>query len=306
MIHTTIDSGDTFNFERAQRYLPDAVEIIDGLLFVPHLWKGGNDVRLINDNAVVGGIVSRGIARISIKGVRHEMAAGDIALLFPGDSFEGDVELEEADGAMFICSSNRALDLAKETELYRSWFALRMSQVFHLPADNALNILNYVSIIIRKLGVRIITPEARTTMFHLVQTSVSEMFEGIKALGYESDTPAMSQTERLYKEFLTLLTTMSVRPREVDWYASKLKITPNHLTKVCRISCGRPASSVIRDYAMIDIKCQLRDSPLSIKEVSSRLGYSSVAFFGKCVKRWYGMTPSELRRTLRAKEPISN
>ena len=91
----------------------------------------------------------------------------------------------------------------------------------------------------------------------------------------------------------------STHRREVEWYADKLCISPKYLSDVCRKCSGRPASEWIKDYVMFDIRSQLKNSTKSIKEISNRLGFSSLTFFGKCIRRWFGQSPTELREHLR-------
>ena len=218
---------------------------------------------------------------------------------FPGDTVDCNIETDNPKGGLFICSVNRAIELVKDNSLFLWTFRLRNEQIIKLPEKNFENVANYVEILTRKLSVDKISPLVCQTVSHIVEAGIGEIFEGIHALGHEQDTVKISQVERLYKDFITLLSTTPIRPREVEWYAGQLNISPKYLSKICRETSGRAASEWIREYAMLDIKCHLRNSSLSIKEVANRLGYSSLAFFGKTVKRWFGITPSELRDKLR-------
>ncbi|MDE5842684.1 MAG: helix-turn-helix domain-containing protein [Muribaculaceae bacterium] len=85
----------------------------------------------------------------------------------------------------------------------------------------------------------------------------------------------------------------------MKWYADQLCISSKYLSKVCKICSGRSASDWIREYVMYDIRSHLKNSSMSIKEVSNRLGFSSLSFFGKSVCRWFGVSPSELRTQFR-------
>ena len=209
------------------------------------------------------------------------------------------IETDNPKGGLFICSVNRAIELVKDNSLFLHSFRLRNEQVIKLPERNFEIVADYVEIITRKLLAERISPLVCQTVLHIVEAGIGEIFEGIHDMGYEEDSVGISKIERLYKDFITLLSTTPIRPREVDWYAGQLNISSKYLSKICRENSGRSASEWIREYAMLDIKCHLRNSSLSIKEVANRLGYSSLAFFGKTVKRWFGVTPSELRDKLR-------
>lgn len=293
------DNKDILTFSGAVKSFTNATKIVDGLLYAPDLNIEICGGQVINDDVFMAGVLTDGCLRVRVKGVAHHLTPGDIILLFPGDIIDCQIEVANAKGGLFICSTERAIDLVKDNSLYLYTLQLRTNQVIRLPEEHYKYIAGYVSIIQSKILHKEITPLLSQTVLFLVEAGISELFEGIQALGYEQDTERISQVEKLYKEFITLLSTTPIRPREVEWYADKLRITPKYLSKICRENSGRSASEWIREYAMIDIKCHLRNSSLSIKEVAHRLGYSSLAFFGKTVKRWFGMTASELRNILR-------
>lgn len=97
---------------------------------------------------------------------------------------------------------------------------------------------------------------------------------------------------------MEMLATTTVHYHHVEWYACRLNVSAKHLSQVCRKCSGRPASAWIKDYSMLDIKRHLADDKLSIKEVAYLLEYPNLSFFGKCVRRWFGMSPSDLRKSL--------
>ncbi|MDE7154010.1 MAG: helix-turn-helix domain-containing protein [Muribaculaceae bacterium] len=293
------EDKDILTFAKAANIFRKSVKIVDGLLFVPEHGVELCGDHTISDDVFMAGIVKEGSVGITIRGVKHQLTAGDIMLFFPGDTIDGRIEVENLKGALFISSTNRAIDLVKDNSLYLYSLRLRSEQVLRLPEDNFDNINCYVSKIQSKAAAQTITHLLSQTLLSLTKVCICELFEGIQNLGYEQETEGVSRIEKLYKEFITLLSTTPIRPREVEWYARQLNITPKYLSKICRESSGRSASEWIREYAKIDITCHLRNSALSIKEVANRLGYSSLAFFGKTVKRWFGVTPTELRENLR-------
>ncbi|MBD5356823.1 MAG: AraC family transcriptional regulator [Bacteroides sp.] len=288
----------TLTFANAGKICGNFIKIFDGILFVPEIYVESCGGYVMNEDVFISGIVTKGSIEMVIKNISHQLNAGDIMLLFPGDTIDCKFKSEDAKGSLFICSVNRTLDLVKDTYLYRYMFKLRNDQVITLPESNYHNIAEYTSLIRRKISSDEITPLSSQTLLHLVQASISELNEGLQALGYEHHIEKISSVEKLYKEFIMLLSTIPIHPREVEWYAGQLNITPKYLSKICRDKSNRCASEWIKEYCMLDIKCHLMDSSLSLKEIANKLGYSSLSFFGKNVKRWFGITPTELRNTL--------
>lgn len=99
-----------------------------------------------------------------------------------------------------------------------------------------------------------------------------------------------------FQHFLDLLHTSEVKRRPVEWYASELCITPKYLSAVCKSCSGKTANEWIREHVLEDIRYCLKSTDLSIKQVSTRLGFPNTSFFGKYVKQHFGMTPFQLRK----------
>ena len=79
-------------------------------------------------------------------------------------------------------------------------------------------------------------------------------------------------------------------------YADELCITPKYLSVVCKNNSGKTASEWITEHLLEDIRYYLRQTDMSIKEVSHQLGFPNTSFFGKYVKEHFGMTPIQFRR----------
>lgn len=84
-------------------------------------------------------------------------------------------------------------------------------------------------------------------------------------------------------------------------YAARLGVTPTHLTRCCRQTCGRSALSLLRDRRMFEARRLLRNSRLPVSTISSDLGFSSPAYFTRAFQKLEGMTPTRFR----ARGPVS-
>jgi len=100
----------------------------------------------------------------------------------------------------------------------------------------------------------------------------------------------------LFQQFLDLLGSTPVKHRPVDWYASELCVTAKHLSAVCKSSSGKTANEWIREHVLEDIRYCLKQTDLSMKQISDRLGFPNPSFFGKYVKEHFGMTPIQFKQ----------
>ena len=87
-----------------------------------------------------------------------------------------------------------------------------------------------------------------------------------------------------------------MKHRTVDWYAAQLCISPKYLSAICKNNSGRTAIEWITDNVLEDIRYHLRQTDLSIKQISDKLGFSNPSFFGKYVKEHLGVTPVRYRQ----------
>ena len=102
--------------------------------------------------------------------------------------------------------------------------------------------------------------------------------------------------DELLKRFTRLIQEHSSQQREVQWYASKLAITPKYLSSFVHQLTGKKAYDLINSAAIEYVKSELTDTTDDIKQIANRMNFSSVSFFCKYVQRYLGMTPLEYRR----------
>ncbi len=112
----------------------------------------------------------------------------------------------------------------------------------------------------------------------------------------EKDGITDKQTaDSYFQGFLQLLHREEIKHRSVEWYAGNLFISPKYLSLLCKRYSGKTANEWITEHVMEDIRYYLRQTNLSIKQISNRLGFSNPSFFGKYVKEHFGVTPIQLR-----------
>jgi AraC family transcriptional regulator, transcriptional activator of pobA len=91
--------------------------------------------------------------------------------------------------------------------------------------------------------------------------------------------------------------------RGVAGFARDLGVTPTHLTRTCRQTCGRSALALLNDRILFEARRLLRDSRLPVQEIAAALGFSSPAYFSRTFHAQAGTTPSAFRRAPQATPP---
>lgn len=105
----------------------------------------------------------------------------------------------------------------------------------------------------------------------------------------------LSQGKILFNRFLNLVAASEVKRKPITFYASLLAITPKYLTMLCLKHSDKTASQWVIQYTTEDIRFFLRNSNLSIKEISAKMGFANMSHFGSYVRKHLGMSPTEFR-----------
>ena len=84
--------------------------------------------------------------------------------------------------------------------------------------------------------------------------------------------------------------------RGVADFAAALGVTPTHLTRCCKQTCGRPASALLHDRVIFEARRLLSETSLPVGHIARDLGFTSAAYFTRAFQHQTGKTPSGFRR----------
>ena len=87
-----------------------------------------------------------------------------------------------------------------------------------------------------------------------------------------------------------------IRNRDLEFYASRLCITPHYLSEICKKVSGKPATYWIDRFTMQEITRLLRQKELPLTEIVDRMNFSSVSYLSRYVKKRINLPPSEYRK----------
>ena len=135
-----------------------------------------------------------------------------------------------------------------------------------------------------------------------VEMMVLDMYH-IHALQYSDDLKGVDQSAWIMRRFIDLLQQGLIRQhRTVEYYASRLNITPNYLTECCIKTSRHNASFFIEHFTAEEIARLLKREDLSITDVAYQLDFNTTNYFTRYVKRVLGMTPSQYKAKFSVKK----
>jgi AraC-like DNA-binding protein len=227
--------------------------------------------------------------------------------------------LELHDSDVFVCPSNSRIDKYTTSEDFEcKVLSLSNHIVQGLLRDksniwnqalyvNQINIIKmsevckdefnyYYSLICSKIHNRDLTAH-QDIMQTLVKAMLLEICLILEQLSGKvvSEGKKLSQGKLMFNRFLEMVSNSEVKRRPINYYADQLAITPKYLTMLCLKYSDKTASDWIIQYTTEDIRFFLKNTSLSIKEISAKLGFSNMSHFGSYVRKHLGMSPSTFR-----------
>lgn len=111
------------------------------------------------------------------------------------------------------------------------------------------------------------------------------------------DTRRSTAAAKLVARYTTMIAQEFHSDRSVASYAAALGVTPTHLTRSCRKTCGRSALALLNDRIHFEACVLLKDTNTPIQDIAQSLGFRSPAYFTRSFQEKAGQTPSDFRRT---------
>lgn len=136
--------------------------------------------------------------------------------------------------------------------------------------------------------------ERRKIAVHMIQMlfHVISQFEHFNV----EDKQQKLRNQQLFESFLFLFKKEYRQSHEVAYYADKLCISPNYLSKIALNLTGKSVKKWMKEVLMGQACTKLRSmNGPSIKEISDMLGYANPSLFSRAFKKYMGIGPREYR-----------
>ncbi len=260
-------------------------------------YRDFSPLRKLTDKIVVNFVgfiyVSKGKIAFTLNDIFLRAEAGQIIFYKVGD-FVSDVMFSpDSDG--LICGIESSVPFESRSSVgFPQLSSLKGNcTVFNLNEAVGTLLEMYGQLLSQKYSLGI--ENVRFTIISMME----DLLSSVTLPGADAEKlPARQSAERLYQRFSTLLIESYPKPREVQWYADALSVSPNYLARVVKQISGKSTMEWINEAIMTDIRTSLIHTDESIKEISARLGFNNPSFFGKYVKKHSGLSPKRLRSYL--------
>lgn len=117
------------------------------------------------------------------------------------------------------------------------------------------------------------------------------------------DGPVRASDPRtlLFARFRAMIEDRYVEHWPVSRYAEALAITESRLDRLCRALAGRSAFDMVQNRVLLEARRRLVHVAAPVSALAYELGFDDPAYFCRFFKRHVGCTPTDWRRTQRAR-----
>lgn len=139
--------------------------------------------------------------------------------------------------------------------------------------------------------------ETTITNLNIVQTYLIALFYEMNKNPAKS-LKSVSAAETITRKFKELIHLHIKTQHQVNYYASLLNVTPNHLNKCVKIATGKSAAKWIDENILLEAKYLLFQTTLSVSEIAAQVGHDDQSYFSRFFKKHEGISPIQYRKMI--------
>lgn len=259
--------------------------------------KGGKLHLPVRFDALVVVLIEEAEGWVEINLQRYDLESGCMMLQTPKDYLSGVSSDLSGRATVMMCGNHIVQHVLPKIRRLLPLIVNYVEQpVIRLTPDQQHMVSDMISVIRRILSASdsYFRGEKINTM---IQTILLEILE-LRYIDSNKRQAHNTRKEEILSRFLKLVGENFQTCRTVQYYAEELCVTPKHLTTTVKEVSRRTAREWIDDFVIMEAKQLLRDSTLTIQEISDRLHFANQSFFGKYFKNLTGESPSSFRRRL--------
>lgn len=238
-------------------------------------------------------LILKGRATVQIDGVHYELKKDDLFVGSPNQILENGLVSVDFEGCLIFVSAayvQRILPMAGHAWDYKLLF--KKHPVCTLLPDEVTVFCQYYDLLCSK--VQQTTHASKRVIDTLMLAFFYDMENCLNRVA-QPQTHPFTSGESLFQRFITLLSSSYPKPRSVTWYADQLNITPKYLSTLCKQAGGKRPTELIEMYVNKDIDFLMRHSQKTVKEIAYELDFPNLSFFGKYMRRNFGLSPKAYR-----------
>ncbi|WP_281232022.1 helix-turn-helix domain-containing protein [Flavobacterium gelatinilyticum] len=139
--------------------------------------------------------------------------------------------------------------------------------------------------------------ETSTANLNIVQSYLIALFYEMNKNSVKT-SKSISASEVITNKFKELIHQHIKTQHQVNYYASLLNVTPNHLNKCVKNVTGKSAVKWIDENILLEAKYLLFQTTLSVSEIAIQVGHEDQSYFSRFFKKHTGISPIQYRKLI--------
>lgn len=173
--------------------------------------------------------------------------------------------------------------------------AMYMREIYVVEGNDWLGgIQKYTRTVFKIEKMPLLSREIMVSFLRTMLLMVCEELLRHEDMALNTDTSSIHDKE-IFNQFLQLLSSQKQKRQRVAFYADQLHITPKYLSSISKKVSGKNPMRWITESTMQDCYSLLKDTDMSIKEISNKLGFPNSSFFSQYFREQANVTPMEYR-----------
>ena len=235
--------------------------------------------------------IGAGSGRVQLDMTSHQLATPCV-MIIPAQTMHGFAFKQDIDGHV-VTLHRRSLDegLGATAEVIEALADQRIIPASGFVGEQPIGDL-FDQLVCEFLGTSPVRPVALRAYFSLILVRI------VRALAAQAGSRPRTtlRQDRRAAEFTALVEMHFREGATLEFYASRLGITPTQLNNISRAALGHTAKRVVHDRIYLEARRNLVYTMLTVSEIAGMLGFSDPAYFARFFTRHAGMAPSEFRR----------
>ena len=274
----------------------EPLQVIDkDVLFISNLRQVQNLPSLrIDYNSIV--VCRTGRIMVEVGGNNQVNVQPGQMLLIPAGKLIQPMMISTDIEAKALLISDRMLKLLLGNQINIWNKALYMSEIYVIEDADWLHDIQHLSRpILHRYGEMHLSKDILEAYLRMMLLLICEDLLHHENMNMKDEDISTDHDKELFNRFLMHLGKQQQKRQQVAFYADLLNITPKYLSIVCKRVSDKSPSRWITESVMQDCYMLLKESDLSVKEISNRLGFPNSSFFGQYFREEAGMTPLAYR-----------
>ena len=190
---------------------------------------------VLKTTMVTIGICFKGRMQLDINDCPYQVMPNDI-LISPPNAYIKNAWLSPDFECNILCLSLRVVtDFIPENRLWNKNNMLSAYPIIHVDNEN-LHIFELCMKMLKEKLRASSSKYKKEIVYSIVKTYLLELLENINM--DEPSQKEFSRKEILFKNFMKLITSQTIKPRSLTWYSDKLYVTPKYLSTICKEVSG--------------------------------------------------------------------